>query len=202
MLKMSWPNRLTVTRILLIGPFVVALLNLRDPRWGDTARHAAVVFFFLMAVTDGLDGYLARRLHQETLAGKFLDPLADKLLILSSVVLLAHNGTHVPGALLPAAVAVAAVGKDLVVVLGFCIIYFTTSRIFIKPSRPGKWCTVVQLAMVIAILISPDLPQSFKLLIKVLWWLATVLALLAAATYFQMGRRFIAQQESLTNNVH
>ncbi|HEX3050479.1 MAG TPA: CDP-alcohol phosphatidyltransferase family protein [Aggregatilineaceae bacterium] len=202
MRTMSWPNRLTVTRILLIGPFVVALLNLRDPYWGQTARHAAVTFFFLMAITDGLDGYLARRLHQETMAGKLLDPLADKLLMLSSVIFLAHEGTHVPGALLPAVVAVAAVGKDLIVVLGFFIIYFSTSKVFIKPSRPGKWCTAVQLGMIIAILLSPDLPQQLEILPRILWWLATALALLATVTYFQMGRRFIAHQESLASTVH
>ncbi|MBI4580069.1 MAG: CDP-alcohol phosphatidyltransferase family protein, partial [Planctomycetes bacterium] len=134
LLKISWPNRLTIARILLIGPFVVALLNLQEPAWATIARRVAVCVFLVMAVTDGLDGYLARRLRQETVAGKFLDPLADKLLILFSVVLLAHEGTHVPGARLPATVAVIAVGKDLIVVLGFCIIYFSTSKIFIRPN--------------------------------------------------------------------
>lgn len=196
MLHISWPNRLTITRILLIGPFVIALLHLQDAEWARSARFMAIGVFFVMAITDGLDGYLARRLRQETLAGKFLDPLADKLLILFSVVLLAHQGTHVPGAMLPASVAVIAVGKDLIVVLGFCIIYFSTSKIFIRPMPAGKWCTVMQLCMVIAILISPDLPPALKMLPGIFWWLASILAVLAVISYFQLGRRFLAQHEA------
>lgn len=196
MLQMTWPNRLTVARILLIGPFVISLLNLQDAQWHDVARRTAVAIFFVMAVTDGLDGYLARRLKQETAAGKFLDPVADKLLILFSAVLLAHEGTTVPGARLPATVAVVAVGKDIIVIVGFCIIYFTTSKILIRPNLIGKWCTAFQLGMVIAILLSPDLPAWMRLLPKVFWWIATVLAVLTIITYFQTGRRFIARHEA------
>jgi CDP-diacylglycerol--glycerol-3-phosphate 3-phosphatidyltransferase len=196
MLHVSWPNRLTITRIVLIGPFVIALLQLQDPRWGNTARWTAIAVFFVMAITDGLDGYLARRLKQVTLVGSFLDPLADKLLMLFSVVLLAHQGTHVPGAMLPATVAVIAVGKDLIVLLGFCIIYFTTSKVFIRPMPAGKWCTLVQLCMILAILLSPDLPGWLKLLPNVFWWTASVLAVSAVVSYFQLARRFIAQHEA------
>lgn len=197
MMKMSWPNRLTVTRIVLIGPFVIALLNLQDPGWQDVARWTAVGIFCVMAITDGLDGYLARRLKQETAAGKFLDPVADKLLILFSVVLLAHEGTTVPGARLPATVAVTAVGKDIIVIIGFCIIYLTTAKIFIQPNYIGKTCTTVQLAMVIAILLSPDLPAWFWIVPRVLWWLATALAFLTIVTYFRTGQHFIARHEGV-----
>jgi cardiolipin synthase (CMP-forming) len=195
----SWPNRLTIARILLIGPFVIAILNLQEEQWRDVARWAALAVFFVMGITDGLDGYLARRLHQESLAGKFLDPLADKLLILCSCILLAHHGTHVDGARLPATVAVIAVGKDVIVVLGFCILYVATSKVFIQPSRAGKWCTAVQLAMVIAILISPDLPVPLRWwLPRVLWWLASALAVLAMLSYFQTGLRYLAQHEAMS----
>jgi CDP-diacylglycerol--glycerol-3-phosphate 3-phosphatidyltransferase len=197
MLEMSWPNRLTIARILLIGPFVIALLNLQEPGWEDFARRAAVAIFFIMAITDGLDGYLARRLRQETLAGKFLDPVADKLLILFSVVLLAYEGTTVPQARLPAAAAVIAVGKDIIVVVGFFIVYLTTSKILIQPNRIGKFTTLAQLAMVIAILISPDLPGWLQSLPRILWWVASVLALLAIVSYFQAARRFIDQHEAM-----
>lgn len=199
MLQMTWPNRLTIARILLIGPFVVALLNLQEPGWENTARRSAVAIFFIMALTDGLDGYLARRLRQVTLAGKFLDPVADKLLILFSVVLLAHDGTTVPGARLPATVAVIAVGKDIIVVVGFFIVYLTTSKILIQPNRFGKTTTLAQLAMVIAILLYPDLPARLQVLPRVLWWLASVLAMLTIVTYFQAARRFIDRHEVASN---
>jgi len=172
----------------------MALLNLQEENYRHWARYSAIVIFAIMAVTDGLDGFLARRLKQETLAGKFLDPLADKLLILCSVILLAHEGTHVGDIHLriPTAAAVIAVGKDIIVVLGFCIIYFTTSRIFIQPNHVGKFCTGAQLLMVLSILLMPDLPRSLIWLPRFLWWLASILAIFTVITYFQAGRRFLA----------
>ena len=194
--KISWPNRITITRILLIGPFVVALLHLQNPVWSEHARWAAMAVFAVMAISDGLDGYLARRLHEESVVGRILDPLADKLLILCSVVLLAHEGTHVTGMRLPSTIAVIAIWKDLVVVVGFCIVYFITSRVYINPQRWGKWCTMVQLVMVIVILLSPNLPRFLSRLPAVLWWMASMLAMVAVVHYYRLGMHFISQYET------
>jgi len=191
--KLSWPNRITITRILLVGPFAITLLYLQNPEWGEYARWAALAVFAVMAISDSLDGYLARRLHEETAIGRFLDPLADKLLILCSVAILAHEGTHVTGMLLPAFVAVIVIGKDLIIVIGFCILYFTTSQTYIDPKRIGKWCTTFQLLMVIAILLSPTLPGALSYLPAGLWWTASVLAVATVVTYFQLGRKFVAE---------
>jgi len=198
MYKISWPNRITITRILLIAPFVVALLHLQnpDPVRRECARWGGIAIFVLMAISDGLDGYLARRLKQVSTVGRFLDPLADKLLILCSVLLLTHEGTHVTGRLLPATVAVIAIWKDLVVVVGFCIVYFVTSRVYIDPQRSGKWCTTVQLLTIIAILLSPDLPQPLSRLPVVLWWAASGLAMVAVVHYYRIGMHFISECEA------
>jgi CDP-diacylglycerol--glycerol-3-phosphate 3-phosphatidyltransferase len=196
MQKISWPNRLTLARILLTGPFVLMLLHLQDPEWHEYARQAALVILALMAISDGLDGYLARRLHEESAVGRFLDPLADKLLILTSVILLARPGTSVPDMRLPDIVAIIVVGKDIIIVVGFCLIYFMTSKAYIDPRWSGKWCTTLQLAMVIAVLLSPNLPGVLKLLPTLLWWAASALAVITVINYFQIGRRFIAQHEA------
>ena len=195
MLQISWPNRITLARIVMIIPFVSALLNIQDPYWGQTARWTAVAVFFLMAISDGLDGYLARRLRAESLAGRFLDPMADKVLILCSVVLLADDETGVPGFLLPNIVAVIAVSKDLIVVLGFCIIYFSTSSIFIQPGRWGKWCTTLQLAAVVGILLAPSMPQGWIWFLRVLWWTATGLAVVTVISYFRLSIRYLARHD-------
>lgn len=197
--RISWPNRITLTRIILVVPFVMVLMHLQDPIWSDWARWTALIIFAVMAATDGLDGYLARKLNAESAAGKILDPLADKILIFFSVILLAHRGTHVEGALLPAEVAVIAIGKDLIVVLGFCVIYFSTSRIYIDPRKVGKWCTLTQLLMIISVLLSPDLPAFLKPLPAVLWWIASILAVGAIVRYFQLGHRFVMHHESGKN---
>jgi CDP-diacylglycerol--glycerol-3-phosphate 3-phosphatidyltransferase len=195
MQKISWPNRLTLARILLVGPFVWMLLHLQDPTWHEHARWAALAIFALMAVSDGLDGYLARRLHEESAVGRVLDPLADKLLILTSVILLARQDTSVPGMRLPDIVAIIVVSKDIIIVIGFCIIYFFTARPYIDPRLSGKWCTTLQLAMVIAVLLSPNLPGTVKHLPVILWWAASVLAAITVVNYFQIGMRFIAKHE-------
>lgn len=196
MQRISWPNRITITRIVLVGPFIVLLLHLQDPGWGDHARWAALVIFAIMAISDALDGYLARRLHEESAIGRFLDPLADKILVFCSVIVLAGSRTHVPGMLLPDYLAMVLIGKDLIIVIGFCILYFTTTQVYIEPRKVGKLCTLVQLLMVIAILLSPDLPEPLKILPPVLWWLAAGLATATVIRYFQMGRRFLARHDA------
>jgi len=195
MYRISWPNRITLARIMLVGPFVMMLLHLQDQAWGHHARYAALVIFAIMAISDGLDGYLARRFHQESTIGRFLDPMADKLLILCSVVCLAHPGTHVTGMLLPDFVAIIVISKDLIIVLGFLIIYLSTAKIYIDPKRTGKWCTTLQLLMVISILLSPDLPHPISRVPVILWWAASAMAIATVVHYFQLGRRFISEHE-------
>ncbi len=195
MQKLSWPNRLTLARILLVAPFVLMLFKLQDPDWGDWARYAALAIFALMAVSDALDGYLARKLNQETAVGRFLDPLADKLLILCSVLFLTHHGTHVPGFQIPHYVAVLVIGKDVIIVLGFCIVYLATTQVYINPRVTGKLCTLFQLLMVIGVLIAPDLPAALSVLPRLMWWGASALAVITVIHYFQVGRRFVAQYE-------
>jgi len=157
--------------------------------WG---KWIALGILVIMGISDVLDGFLARRLRQETPLGKFLDPLADKLLVICSVVLLARQSTSVPGGILPSIVVVAAIGKDLLVVVGFCIVYLITLRTCISPRRPGKLCTCAQLAMVFAVLLRPDLPSFLRRLPDLCWWTATALAVVAAVDYFRFGQRFVA----------
>lgn len=194
--RISWPNRITLARILLVAPFVVLILHVQDPRWGDTGRRAALAVFAVMAISDGLDGFLARRLKQESAAGRFLDPLADKILTFCSVIILARENTHVVGMRLPEMVAIILIGKEIIVVIGFGIIYLATSRVYIAPQRVGKWCTTLQLLTVIAILLSPDLPVAAARLPVPLWWAASALAVVAVGRYYQVGRKFVAQHET------
>jgi CDP-diacylglycerol--glycerol-3-phosphate 3-phosphatidyltransferase len=196
MIALSWPNWVTAVRILLIGPFVICLLNLQV--W-SAARWAALTMFGLMAASDVLDGFLARHLRSHTPLGKFLDPLADKLLVICTVIALAAPGSSVPGKVLPNWVVVAAVGKDLVVVLGFVLIYLTTGRTFVCPRVVGKACTGVQFAMVVAVLLWPNLPSPLRRVPDVLWWAATVLAVMAAIDYIRLGMQFVS---SVGNNAN
>ena len=97
-----------------------------------------------------------------TRLGAMLDPLTDKVLIVSAVILLSLKNSSVSG--LETArlvVVVAVIGKDLWVVLGFIVLLMATGHYRIQPSITGKAATVVQLALVIAVLLGPDLNRSF-----------------------------------------
>lgn len=197
--RLGWPNRITITRMLLIGPFVVCLLNQDVPGYG-WLRWAAIGVFGLMAISDLLDGYLARRLRDQTDLGRFLDPLADKLLITSAVLILCavgihdHGGPGSPRSLyLPNWVAVAAIGKDLLVSIGFVVIYLITGRPYIRARPLGKWCTTVQLGLVLAMLVWPEWGGWFSGLPRVLWTAATILAVGAALDYLRIGTRHLAR---------
>ena len=198
-LKLGWPNRLTIGRILLVGPFVVCLLNMDKPQFG-WLRWAAIVIFALMSLSDLLDGFLARRLHQESDLGKFLDPLADKLLITTAVVILCVLGvreaTIEPAArtlYLPNWVAVAVIGKDLLVSVGAMVVYLMTGAAFIEARPLGKWCTTVQLLLVLAMLLWLDLPAWLTRLPEVLWVAATILSAAAVLDYVKAGTRHLAE---------
>lgn len=200
--KLSWATRITLVRILLIVPFIICLLNASDPSVGEHARrgfrYVAIAVFLFMAVSDALDGYLARHYRQITKLGTFLDPVADKLLMTSACVLLASQRGHVEGFTLPLAVVVAIVGKDVLIVLGFVIVYLVTSQIHVVPVLLGKAATALQLVMVACVLTAPEFSRwipHYRTALSVLWWSAAVVAILATLVYIRNGSRYIEQFE-------
>jgi CDP-diacylglycerol--glycerol-3-phosphate 3-phosphatidyltransferase len=164
----------------------------------NVMRYAATFIFLVMAVSDAVDGFFARRKKQITKLGSFLDPTADKLLITSACLLLASHGSHVDGFLLPTTVVVLIIGKDLFLLIGFVIIYFLTSRLFIAPALIGKIATTLQLSMVTAILIAPEVSvflPGWIWFLWVLWCAAAVTAILTTLIYIRNGIRYIEQHE-------
>lgn len=197
-LRLGWPNRITIARLLCIWPFAACLLYLNDPNY-YYLRWVALGMVLLMAFSDILDGYLARRLDDHSPLGAFLDPLADKVLVIIAVLILSIVGIRevseagVERSLyLPKWVAAAAIGKDLVVSVGFVLVRLSTGRTFIEPRLLGKACTVVQVALVCSVLIWLDVPVWLSALPTVLWYLATALAVAAALDYVRAGSRYVA----------
>jgi len=201
-MKLSWANRITILRILLIVPFVSCMLKINDAAISgtmrDTLRYIAVFIFLIMAFSDVFDGYLARRNKQVTKLGGFLDPVADKLLITCACLLLASQRGRVEGFLLPPTVVVLIIGKDLFLLIGFVIVYFITSQFYIAPVLIGKVATVLQLSMVAAILIAPEISgfvPGWIWFLRVLWWSAAGTAILATLIYIRSGSRYIEEYE-------
>jgi cardiolipin synthase len=136
------PNGLTFLRLILTPVIVMLLL--------DGAFFWAFLVFLLAGVTDGLDGFLARSLREPTEFGKILDPLADKILLGSSFITLAFLWR------LPIWLAGIVVGRDLVLMIGSCILYMVTGRFGYPPSLIGKLSTVLQVLTVLAVMVMAE----------------------------------------------
>lgn len=202
MMRLSLATRITLLRILLIVPFICCLLktNSQDLALSTRVllRHLALGIFVVMAVSDALDGYMARRLKDITQLGTFLDPVADKLLMTSACLLLTSQRAHVPGYLIPPTVVVLIIGKDLLLSIGFGILYVLTSDAVVRPNFFGKASTMLQLLMVGAVLLGPeasDLLPRWGQFARVLWWSAATSAVLAALVYIRDGSRYIEAHE-------
>jgi cardiolipin synthase len=168
-------NQITILRILLIFPFVICLLKTDHPQYGNWIRGGAILIFVVMAISDALDGYLARRKKQVTALGAFLDPMADKLMITCASVILCSPQTAIEGFQLPLTVVVLIIGKDLLLLLGFVITYLLTVRIHIRPVWVGKASTFLQIIMVSSILIGPEMAywiHFWPAMTAFFWWAA------------------------------
>ncbi|MCE5324798.1 MAG: CDP-alcohol phosphatidyltransferase family protein [Planctomycetaceae bacterium] len=203
--SLSWPNRISLLRLLLVAPFIVLLLNQGQSGW-PWARHVATAIFVVMALSDVVDGFLARRLQQKTRLGAILDPLADKILIISSVLVLSQPAKAASDAVLPNWVVVAVVGKDLWVVIGFVVVYLVTDKLRAEPSLSGKLCTLGQLLMVGFVLVAPELDALVPgwtlggWIVRCLTYAVTALAALAVISYTRKGLRTIAQHQKPLEN--
>ncbi len=169
---MNLPNFLTVIRILLIPFFVYFMLN-------DKIFWALIVFM-TASLTDGLDGYIARVYDLRTRLGAFLDPLADKLLLLTAYILLALLD-HLPLWLTEVVVA-----RDMVILSGIFCLYLTNKKVDFSPSILGKITTLVQLFTILLVLISTIYPKTVRVLPSV-YVLNLVVTLGSCIHYLYLG---------------
>lgn len=192
-------NKITIFRILLIVPFVLFMLKDEHPTMGTPMRYAALVIFLVMAFSDAYDGYVARKRKEVTPLGAFLDPMADKLLMACACVLLAVDKTAVPGFRLPPTVAVLIISKDLFLLIGFVILHFLNFQVKPMPAFIGRIATVLQLSMVAAILIAPEMSKAaggWIWFLRFLWWSASATAVIAILIYIRVGTKYIEQVEN------
>ncbi|MEJ2313554.1 MAG: CDP-alcohol phosphatidyltransferase family protein [Nitrospirota bacterium] len=162
------PNSLTVLRIVLIPAFVIAL------QYGRT--DVALYLFVAAALSDGLDGLIARLKHQKTALGAILDPLADKFMLITSFVFYAYFGW------LPTWLTIIVISRDLMVVAGWMAVYFSTRRMVVNPSVFGKAAIFTQFVLICYILLYKNfgiLPGLYRPLIM----LTTALVMFSGLHY-------------------
>jgi cardiolipin synthase (CMP-forming) len=147
LLGMTTANKITILRVLLIPFFVVQVLYYVE-RGVEWYRLAAIMTFGVAALSDALDGYIARRYNQRSQLGAILDPMADKLLLVSGVLLLSFdNRPWLPQA--PLWLVGTIVGRDVLLLIGAVVIYYSCGRVAVRPILIGKLATVLQMVCVL-----------------------------------------------------
>lgn len=144
---MTTANKITILRILLVPFFAVQLLYYEESG-KEIFRLFAIISFAVAALSDGIDGYIARRYNQRSELGAILDPLADKLLLISGIVLLSLNlQPQLPR--LPLWLVATVFSRDLLLVIGLGVIYYTCGKVRVAPHLLGKAATVFQMIAVL-----------------------------------------------------
>jgi cardiolipin synthase (CMP-forming) len=148
---MTTANKVTIFRIILI-PFFVIEVYYYVKTGNEWHRMFAVLSFAIAAICDGVDGYIARRYHQRSELGAILDPLADKLLLISGVVFLSFDlGPCLES--IPFWLTGTIIGRDVVILIGMVVIQMTVGKVIVRPHGLGKVATVLQMAVVLWVLL-------------------------------------------------
>ncbi len=188
-MRINWANRVTLLRIVFIPVFIVTLLA-NMPDWGP---FLAAGLFTLLAITDGVDGYLARSRNEVTTFGKFLDPLADKLLVAAALVALVELGT------VPSWIALVIISREFIV-SGLRMVSIAEGTV-IAASSYGKTKTVFQVLAIIAFIVKDSGPleqmlgpEGAALFASASWLLmgiAVALTVISMVDYFYHARDVI-----------
>ena len=201
-MKMNLPNKLTCLRVLMIPFFVGVMMyaqrfwNMADFVSSDTAtnqliasygicRIIACLLFCAAAFTDFLDGYLARKYHLITNFGKFMDPLADKLLVCAALILLTAYGQ------LPVWVTIIIISREFII-SGFRLVA-ADNGIVIAASWWGKWKTVCQMAMCILMIGRFSMSAAYQTAESVLMYAAVILTLVSLIDYIVKNKQVITE---------
>jgi len=152
---MTTANKITVARILMIPAFVtMAIYYGESIQRGvplEWERFTAIAIFLIASLSDGLDGYVARRYNRRSSLGVILDPIADKGLLLSGIITLSiSNWSNVDPdyGRFPAWFPVLVISRDAVILVGAMVLYLLNGKVQIKPNWTGKVATVLQMAAI------------------------------------------------------
>ena len=171
---MNLPNKLTILRMIMIVPFVVFMLA---PIGGAAGKWIALALFVIASLTDLLDGKIARKYNLVTTFGKFMDPLADKLLVCSAMICLVELGR------IPAWIVIVIISREFII-SGFRLVA-SDKGVVIAASWWGKFKTTFQMAMIV--LMIADLPV-LALVTQIVMWIALILTVVSLADYLMKNK--------------
>lgn len=174
---LNLPNTITIARIVIIPLFITAVIYKR--------YDYALYLFVIAALTDALDGLIARLTNQKTVFGTFLDPLADKFLLVTSFILFSINGW------LPKWLTITVISRDIIVIIGWVLIYLTTHISNVQPTLTGKAAIAMQLIVLCYVLLTVNIVSLPKM--------PDVLILVTAALTIISGLHYIYRGLKLTH---
>lgn len=179
---MNTPNKLTIARMIIVPFLVIFLLT----GWGGEAnRYISLTLFVVASVTDWFDGYLARKNNLVTNFGKFMDPLADKLLVCSAMICMIDLKR------LPAWFVIIIIAREFII-SGFRLIA-AENGIVIAANYWGKFKTASQMIMIILLILHFD--GIFVILEQIFIWLSLALNIISLITYIWQNRTVLSMQE-------
>lgn len=179
---MNTPNKLTVARMIMVPFLVIFMLT----GWGGEAnRYISFGIFAAASITDWFDGYLARKHNLVTNFGKFMDPLADKLLVCSALICLIEMKR------LEAWVVIVIIAREFII-SGFRLIA-AENGVVIAANYWGKFKTVSQMIMIILLIL--NLGGIWSVVEKIFVWLSVALTVISLLTYILQNRKVLSMQE-------
>ncbi len=177
-MQLTFANKVTIGRILIVPFFIATVLYYLPER--DYFRYVALSLFLFAVVSDVIDGYIARTRHQKTKAGAILDPLADKLLLISAFICLMIKSEYFGRVQFPLWLVVAVISRDVILLLGAMLIYIIHGKLNITPSRWGKLNTFFQVSCVVGIFLQWEISP-------VIWYVTVVLTTISCLGYIRDG---------------
>lgn len=179
---MNLPNKLTMLRVALIPFFVFFLLA---PAFADNGKYIATAIFIVASLTDLFDGKIARKYNLVTNFGKFMDPLADKLLVCSALICLVDRNE------LAAWIVIVIISREFII-SGFRLIA-AEQQIVIAASYWGKFKTTFQMLMIIVLILDID-HEFFRMLGVALTYLSLALTVISLVDYLYKNREVVREQ--------
>jgi len=175
---MNIPNILTLLRIILTPVLVIFLM--------EGSYFKALIVFAVSGLSDGLDGFLARTLKQQTKLGAYLDPIADKALLTSSFLTLAILG------ILPGWLTVVVISRDCIILLGIAVLSFMSISVEIRPAFISKVTTMLQPLTVLMVLMVHGLAGGGEYSgMYLMYWVTALVTILSGIVYLIRGIRLI-----------
>jgi CDP-diacylglycerol--glycerol-3-phosphate 3-phosphatidyltransferase len=200
-MALTLANKITFIRLFCIPFFVLLLIyynrGVLHGEENDLLRIAASVLFIVTFLSDALDGYIARTRNQITHLGTIIDPLADKALLLSALILLSHASPSAYQVRLPIWFVWLVISRDCMLVIGAALIHVTAGAVTVKPRISGKLTTFFQTLLIVWIL--TDLHERhFPLLLGT----AALLTIISGTQYFIDGLRQLEKEAARGERKH